>query len=96
MEDTPENRDDHLNYLQGRIIALELLVRGMLSNMIATSQRVPEFRTGTLASLQMVERPIDEESDAIWGHASAALMEMFEQVEHRLRYEEDRSRTSRP
>jgi hypothetical protein len=42
----------------------------------------------------MLERPIDERGDAVWGYATTALAEMFDQVEQRLKYLEEKSKPS--
>ena len=78
----------HLRELQGRIIALELFVRGLLTDFALQSddpaafvdRMGPEMRD----SLQQVKRPRGDEVDAIWSEAMAALDDQIDQVALRV------------
>ncbi|MER8394942.1 hypothetical protein NKH10_23990 [Mesorhizobium sp. M1340] len=75
--------------IQGRIIAIELLMRGLLAAHI-TQQSEPLVTLSTtrqsfFATLQNLERPIDSEADLIWEKAADALEETFRELEIRVR-----------
>lgn len=84
------NDNGHLEHLQGRIIALELLMRSWLAGEALAADSplsaIEAMRNDTLATLQHVNRPINEEADAIWGEAADALNDHFEQAAARVRY----------
>jgi hypothetical protein len=82
--------EEHLELLQGRIIALEELVTGLLTiaalnaDPVDPVDRVRRMRATVLGSLQNVDRPIDEVSDRIWGHAVDALNRRFDNIAKRV------------
>lgn len=84
------NDNGHLENLQGRIIALELLMRCWLTGEAMSSDdpltTIQAMRDEMLGSLQNTTRPIDDASDAIWGEAADALNDTFEQAAVRVRY----------
>jgi hypothetical protein len=57
-------------HLHGRVVALELMVRGFITELAMRhpdpASRVVGWRRDTLAAQQHVARPFDEASDAIW------------------------------
>jgi hypothetical protein len=75
--------------LQGRVISLELLVRGLLVESLLKSERpvqaAQEMRRGLFASLQHVERAFDEDADRVWAAVVATLNSSFDVVEARLK-----------
>jgi hypothetical protein len=86
---TEEELKDFLNHLQGRIVALELLMRNVLATeVIKTSDPIrslQQTKNVLFGSLQKAERPADETFDAIWSEAVEALKMTFDQTEIRLR-----------
>ncbi len=80
---------DNLAHLQGRIIAQELFMRGVIVKVVMDFDD-PEaalelLRSELLASLQNIERPLGSGEDEIWGHAADALNMEFKQITIRLR-----------
>lgn len=77
------------NSLQGRIIALELLVRRVLvlvlSDTLNTAEEFAPMRRSFIASLQNVERAFGDEEDEIWEGAMAALEQHLDEIETSLR-----------
>ena len=78
----------HLHHLQGRIIALEVLMRGFLTD-LAMKSDTPQVRAATMrkafmASLQHLERPVGAAHDQIWSEAADALNLQFDCIETRL------------
>jgi hypothetical protein len=77
-----------LNRLQGRIIALELLMDGVLMNLVRTTAdpaaTLAGVRQAMIAGLQLLERPVGDEEDEIWDFAMQALEMRFGNVENRL------------
>lgn len=77
------------NSLQGRIIALELLVRRVLalvlSDNLNTAEEFAPMRRSFIASLQNVERAFGDEEDEIWGGAMAALEQHLDEIKTGLR-----------
>ena len=76
--------------LQGRIIALELITRGLMTKIALDSNTKPSvyiegWRKEMFSSLQLMERPYDAESDRIWAQAVAALNLQFDEVAKRAR-----------
>lgn len=84
-----DENDAHLEHLQGRIIALELFMRGVLANFVAEDDdpeaTIQRLRSEMIGSLQHVERPLNDAADRIWGHAADALHMQFDEVLNRLR-----------
>jgi len=84
-----DNEDDYLIGLQGRIIALELVMRAWLTGEALKKpdpvSSVSETKAALYASLQHLDRPHDETSDAIWSKAVEALDLLFEQTEERVK-----------
>ena len=84
------SNDDHLVHLQGRIIALEFMMRGFLVGEMMKKQdplsSLSEFKSGLFASLQHLDRPLDERSDAVWSEAVAAFEQLFAQTAQRLTF----------
>ena len=80
--------EEFLDQLQGRVIAQELITRGFLCNLVMDfddpEAALENLRRQMLASLQHIERPVNEESDAIWCHAADALNREFNQVATRV------------
>lgn len=75
--------------LEGRIIALELLMRGFMAQVaIENSENPAEFVRGwkseMLGSLQLMDRPIGDHEDAVWEKTADALNVAFDNVEARL------------
>ena len=81
--------EEFLDQLQGRIIAQELITRGLVCSFVMDfddpETALQKLRQELLASLQHIERRVDEESDAVWGHAADALNLEFDQVAKRVR-----------
>ena len=81
--------DDPLIGLQGRIIALELIMRDLLAlEAMKEADPVSSLRgtkSALHASLQTMGRPYDETSGAIWSEAVAALDRLFEETELRVK-----------
>ena len=79
----------HLAHLQGRIIAQELFMRGVIVKIVmdfdGPEAALEGLRSELLASLQNLERPLGGEEDEIWGHAADALNTEFKQMTIRLR-----------
>ncbi|WP_353642852.1 hypothetical protein [Mesorhizobium sp. WSM2239] len=77
------------NSLQGRIIALELLVRRVLalvlSDTLGTAEEFAPMRRSFIASLQNVERAFGDEEDEIWEGAMVALEQHLDEIETSLR-----------
>lgn len=76
--------------LRGRVMALEMLLRLTLSA-IASGQAgrhpvavLDQVRRDQMSTLQHVERPISDHSDAVWGAMAAALAEAFDNTRARL------------
>ena len=76
------------NRLMGRIIALEVLMDGMLTNVVRTTSEpgatLDGVRQAMLAGLQQIERPRGEAEDEVWGFAMEALDMRFANVRGRL------------
>ncbi len=74
--------------MQGRIIALELLVRGLLAEAVNRTDQPVEaatrMKSSMLASLQNVTRPVNDYSDQIWEAAADALRRQLDDVIHRI------------
>jgi len=74
--------------MQGRILAVELLVRGLLTEKLVSQPDPPEagerLKSKCLASLQHIEQPAEEYSDQVWEAAANALRLQFDQVIRRL------------
>lgn len=75
--------------LQGRIFALELLIRRVLTLVLADKMNsADEFlatRRSFMGSLQNIERAIGDEEDDIWAGATAALEQHLDEIEASLR-----------
>ncbi len=86
--------DSDFEKLQGRIIALEILMRGFIWNLVSEyddpKSALERLKSGMLASLQHIERPLNESADATWGHAADALCEQFDAVAHRIASDSDK------
>jgi hypothetical protein len=86
-----DQQDDHdpLIDLQGRIIALELMMRAWLAGEALKKpdpvSSLRETKSALYTSLQGIDRPYDEVSDAIWSQAIEALDLLFEQAEFRVK-----------
>ena len=82
--------EGHLNNLQGRIIALELLMRGFIAKTAGDSQPgdpiafLDEWKKAMFQSAQNLNRPVDEYADDVWGEAISALNLTFDSVKERL------------
>lgn len=81
-----------LERLEGRILALELLMRGILTASILENNPCDEqlayalkLRTTFLESLQNLKRPKSESADRVWEASNEALQRMFDQVELRIK-----------
>ena len=81
--------EDDFNHLQGRIIAVEFLARAWL---VGEAMKKPDpvltlqnTKNALYASMQGIERPFDETSDAIWSQAIEALDLHFQQAEFRVK-----------
>jgi hypothetical protein len=76
--------------LQGRIVALEILVRGYLFNVVSESadpvQAVADLRQMMTMGFQTVGRPIDEYSDAVMEAAGKAINSQCDEVLKRIEY----------
>ena len=90
-----KHNDDDLFDLQGRIIALELMVRSWLAGEAMKKpdpvSSLRETKRALYSSLQNLDRPHDETSDAIWSEAVEALDLLFEQTEMRVKSLIDKS-----
>jgi hypothetical protein len=77
------------NSLQGRIIALEILVRRVLAFVLAdkfkTFGEFAQVRKSFTASLQNVERDFGDAEDEIWAGAVTALEQHLDEIERSLR-----------
>jgi hypothetical protein len=85
------DQNDHLTNLQGRIIALELFMDGLLTTYVMSQlggqvADVDEMRKQMFASQQLLERPADPETDAIWEAAVDAMNARFANVKKRVGY----------
>ena len=82
----------HVQRLQGRIIALELLVRGLLTNFACDNKRplatAKKMKSEFLASLQNIDRQIGVYEDTVWEAASDQLHLTFDQVIQRIEYQQ--------
>ena len=78
-------RDAHF---QGRIVALELLIRSLMTGVVMDAGRnsvfVGEMRDEMLASLQLIQRDIGPYEDAVWSEATDALRSQFFEVGKRV------------
>ncbi len=75
--------------LQGRIVALDLVVRALLTQSVMEAPGDPLERLGQnqqamKQSLQHINRPIGEYEDAVWAEASDALDMLFANVRMRI------------
>lgn len=72
--------DDTANYLHGRILALELLVRGLMDDAFKTRGAKAEHIEQSFAlmtqSMQYAHRDVGENEDATWAYAVEALEAM--------------------
>jgi hypothetical protein len=80
-------RDAHLH---GRIVALELLVRSLMTVMVMEGGNgtvfVGKMRDEMLASLQLIQRDLGEYEDDVWGEAADALRSQFFELGKRIAY----------
>jgi hypothetical protein len=82
--------DDHLIGLQGRVVALELLVRALLADFALKSSeplaRAKGLQQEFLSTLQRLNRPVGEYEDAVWESAADHMRQTLEQVVQRISY----------
>jgi hypothetical protein len=87
---TIDDADARAEHLQGRIIALELFIRAFLTDFVMDRYEDPEdgverLHRDFVASLQHLERPLDDVSDRVWAHVANAIDAQFEGVAMRVR-----------
>jgi hypothetical protein len=82
--------DDHLIGLQGRVVALELLVRALLTDFALKSTKplasARNLQQEFLSSLQHLQRPVGDYEDAVWASATDHMREALDQVIQRIAY----------
>jgi hypothetical protein len=87
-------------HLHGRVVALELMVRGFITELAMRhpdpASCVAGWRRDMLAVQQHVGWPFDEATDAIWAEAVTALNALFDAVETRVRSLKERYSCSQP
>ncbi len=82
------NSPDNLNWdaVGGRIVALEIFMECVLNRQIVEQSymKPSEYIDGSEAqlifSIQDMERPLDDQTDRIFGHAADAIKELFDQM----------------
>jgi len=86
-----ESDDSHLH---GKVVALELMVRSLLTAMTCEHSkpltRAKELKASFLASLQNVDRALGEYEDRVWASASDQVRSTFDQVIQRIEYRQSR------
>lgn len=83
-----------LEPLEGRIIAIELMMRGLLyewCERAGSLNDLAKVRDSLLGSLQNVDRPADERADRIWAEAIQAIRDTFANLENRAEHNQRRS-----
>lgn len=81
---------EHTDWLQGRIIALELLVQGFMVQAtseqtdLSPSQCIRDREKTMKSSLQHLPRPVNESSDQIWEAAADSLTLLFSNARIRI------------
>ena len=79
---------DFLAGLQGRIMALEFMVRGFIVDefreYVEPAQALDRYRTTIYQALQHLERPPGDYPDQCWSEMIKALDEQFAQATMRL------------
>lgn len=84
---------DDYKHLQGRIIALELIVRALLAEQATRSSRplahAKHLQSQFLGSLQHLQRESGIEEDEIWVQAADAMREQFAQVVQRVTHAQE-------
>lgn len=75
--------------LHGRIVALDLVVRALLTQSVIEARgdpldRLDQNQQAMKQSLQHIDRPIGEYEDAVWAEASDALDLLFSNVRMRI------------
>lgn len=82
--------EDYLIGLQGRVVALELLVRALLADLALKSTeplaRARGLQREFLSTLQHLKRPVGEYEDAVWESAEDHMRQTLEQVVQRISY----------
>ena len=80
-------------HLHGRIVALELLLRGIMTRSVMEdgkgSDFVAELRDEMLASLQLIQRDVGAYEDEVWSAASDALRSQFFEISKRVAHLRD-------
>lgn len=79
---------DFQEEMQGRIIALELLMRGLLTDVTCRNSQplktAKRLSSEFLASLQNINRDVSEYDDRVWERAADAMRSTFDQVIQRV------------
>ena len=82
--------EDHLIDLQARVVALELLVRALLTDFALKSTKplagANKLRQEFLSTLQHLKRPVGEYEDAVWESAADHMSQTLDQVIERIAY----------
>jgi hypothetical protein len=86
--------DDHLIGLQGRVVALELLVRALLTDFALKSSKplasARDLQQEFLSTLQHLKRPVGDYEDAVWESATDHMRQALDQVIQRISYLQER------
>ncbi len=84
-----ENEDELIASLQGRIIALETLVTGLLtgqamqvakSSNLSLAEAVARSRHAVISTMQNLERPSGEYADRVWEAAGRSLTHIYDNI----------------
>jgi hypothetical protein len=76
--------------VHARIVAIEILMECVFEQQVVQQRymKTSDFLNGTEAqlifSIQNMERPLDEQTDRIYGHAADAIKEFFAQTKNRI------------
>jgi len=80
--------------LHGKVVALELMIRSLLTNMACEHKnplaRAKALKTTFLANLQNADRALGEYEDRVWASASDQMRSTFDQVIERIEYRQNR------
>lgn len=74
--------------MQGRIIALEMFLRSLLTEKLCERESPLEaartYKTNFLASLQNTNRPVDDYADRVWAIAADKIRSQCDQIIQRI------------